>query len=214
MDMNTLQLMKKEIDLAASPVLYNAPVTATALANDWTQHHSTWSVDPEGWLCGKNPGNHAGMAILKADFPGNVMVSCEARTVLPSSHDINLMWNGEWRRDTDQRGVAYVAGLQGWWTGKVGIEKSPDYALTAGTPLFPFEPGRIYSIRAGSIDGHCFMVVDGRVLLECTDPHPIDGQRYTKVGFEAYCSHIQIRSIQIQQIVWKPVEMRYTPEFS
>ncbi|MBV5314174.1 MAG: hypothetical protein JZU47_12805 [Prolixibacteraceae bacterium] len=104
-----------------------------------------------GWLEGENPKNWPGMAVLKQDFPGNVLVEFEAQTILPSSHDINVMWNGEWLASTDQRGTAYVAGLQGWWTGKVGIEKSNDYKFMCGTALFHFEPGKIYKIQAGSI---------------------------------------------------------------
>jgi hypothetical protein len=208
----SLQLMRKVIDIKKSTILFNQPITAKSLESDWTIHHSQWTVK-DGWLTGKNPGNYPGMAILKKDFPGNVLVEFEARTVKPSTHDINVMWNGEWTDSTDQRGFAYVAGLQGWWTGKVGIEKSPEYKLMTGTPLFQFEPGRIYKIQAGSIDGHCFIFVNGKLLLEVTDPNPIDNKRYTKVGFEAYSSYIQIRNLVIRQISWKAVDMKYAPEF-
>ena len=210
--MNVIELMKKQILLDSSPVLYNSPVDTEEFATNWTVHHSEWSVD-NGWLVGENRGNWPGMAILKKDFPGNVLVEFEARTVLPSSHDINVMWNGEWLAETDQRGTAYVAGLQGWWTGKVGIEKSNDYKFMVGTPLFGFAPGKIYTIQAGSIDGHCFILANGKLLLEAMDPDPIDNKKYTKVGFEAYSSKIKIRNIVIRQINWKPVEMKYDPEF-
>ena len=50
-----------------------------------------------GWLYNKNPGN--------------VLVEFEASTVAPSSHDINIRWNGEWIDSIDQRGIAYVAGF-------------------------------------------------------------------------------------------------------
>jgi len=206
--MDVLRLMKKEIDLSASRVVYNEPITEENLQKEWIQHHSQWYVK-DGWLEGINKGNWPGMVILKKDFPGNVLVEFDAQTVLPSTHDINVMWNGEWIDSTDQRGTAYVAGLQGWWTGKVGIEKSPEYKFMVGTPLFPFVPGKIYKIQAGSIDGHCFIFADGKLLLEAMDPDPIDNTRFTKVGFEAYASHIRIRNIKIRQIVWRPVEMRY-----
>ena len=210
--MNTIELMKKRILLDSSKVLYEKPVTSEDLMESWTTHHSTWKVK-DGWLEGENTGNWPGMAILKQDFPGNVMIEFEAQTILPSSHDINVMWNGEWLTETDQRGIAYVAGLQGWWTGKVGIEKSNDYKFMVGTPLFNFEPGKIYRIQAGSIDGQCFILADGVLLLEAMDPNPIDNQKYTKVGFEAYCSKIRIRHIQISQIYWEPVDMKYKVDF-
>ena len=210
--MTTLSLMKKRIMYDSSPILYNETVTIETLRNDWTIHHSDWSVT-EGWLTGNNNGNWPGMAILKKSFPGNVLVEFDAQTVLPSTHDINVMWNGEWLEKTDQRGVAYVAGLQGWWTGKVGIEKSPDYKFMTGTSLFKFKPGKVYRIIAGSIDGHCFILADGQLLLETMDPEPIDNQKYTKVGFEAYASKIKIKNITIRQIRWEIAEMKYDPEF-
>jgi len=209
---NTIDLMKKRILLDSSKILYQKPVTPEDFNTEWTVHHSAWEVK-DGWLVGENSGNWPGMAILKQDFRGNVLVEFEAQTVLPSTHDINVMWNGEWLTEKDQRGIAYVAGLQGWWTGKVGIEKSNDYKFMVGTPLFGFEPGRIYRIQAGSIDGHCFIFADGKLLLEAMDPDPIDNRKYTKVGFEAYCSKIRIRNICIRQISWEPVELKYEAEF-
>ncbi len=210
--MNVIELMKKRILLDSSKVLYNDPLSTEGFESGWTVHHSKWGVE-DGWLVGENRGNWPGMAILKQDFPGNVLVEFEAQTILPSSHDINVMWNGEWLDETDQRGLAYVAGLQGWWTGKVGIEKSNDYKFMVGTPLLDFVPGKIYKIQAGSIDGHCFILANGKLLLEAMDPDPIDNQKYTKVGFEAYCSKIKIRNIVIRQINWEPVDMKYEPEF-
>lgn len=210
--MSTITLMKKRILLDSSKVLYDKPVTKEDFQGSWTVYNSKWEVK-DGWLEGENPGNWPGMAILKQDFPGNVMVEFEAQTILPSSHDINVMWNGEWLAATNQRGIAYVAGLQGWWTGKVGIEKSNDYKFMVGTPLFDFEPGKIYRIQAGSIDGHCFIIADGKLLLEAMDPDPIDNQKYTKIGFEAYCSKIRIRNIRIRQIYWESVNMKYEIEF-
>ncbi len=209
---NTIALMKKTIRVDSSKVLYNKAITQEEFSKDWTVHHSNWKVE-DGWLIGENPGNWPGMAILKQDFPGNVLIEFEAQTILPSSHDINVMWNGEWLPETDQRGIAYVAGLQGWWTGKVGIEKSNDYKFMVGTPLFNFEPGKLYKIQAGSIDGQCFILADGKLLLEAMDPNPIDNQKYTKVGFEAYCSKIRIRNIKIMQIYWEPVDMKYEVDF-
>ncbi len=211
-NMDTLELMRKEIILSSCPVLFDEEITAESLAKNWTSHHSEWWLE-DGWLHGKNPGNHPGMLILNKDFPGNVLVEFEATTVEPSTHDINVMWNGEWLDSIDQRGVAYVAGLQGWWTGKVGIEKSPDYKFMVGTPLLDFQPGKLYHIMAGSIDGHCFIFANGNLLLEAMDPDPIDNQKYTKVGLEAYSSHIKVRNVKIRQIEWKPVDMKYEPEF-
>lgn len=207
-----LRIMRKQIDLENSPVLYNKPFSKEMLEQDWKIYNSEWWVE-DGWLTGQNPGNFPGMAVSKMDFPGNVMLEFEARTVLPCTHDINFMWNGSWDEQKNQRDLAYVAGLQGWWEGKVGIEKSPEYVLNAGTPLFNFKPGKTYKLLGGSIDGHCFEFIDGKLCLEVTDTDPIDSQKYAKVGFEAYCSKIQIRNLVVRQIKWEPLELSYTPEF-
>jgi hypothetical protein len=204
--------MRKEIDLAGSEVLEVPLLTQETFLEDWRVYNSEWWIE-DGWLTGKNPENAPGMAIMKKDFPGNVMVEFEARTVLPSTHDIDVMWNGEWNENLNRRGLAYVAGIGGWWEGKVGLEKSPDYKLTATTPLFDFRPGNTYKILAGSIDGHMFICVNEKLLLELTDPEPIGHSTCAKVGFEAYCSFIQVRNIVIRKIKWEHVEMSYKSEF-
>jgi hypothetical protein len=207
-----LYIMQKELDINNSKILFDEPITAGNFERICKVYSAEWSVEG-GWLTGKNPGNFPGMVFLKGDYPGNVLVEFETRTVPPCTHDINFMWNGCWDETKNERGLAYVAGVQGWWEGKVGIEKSPEYKLNAGTPLFSFEPGRIYNIMGGSVDGHCFIFVDGILALEVTDPDPIDSQKFTKVGFEAYCSHIQIRNIKVRSISWRKRELKYTPEF-
>lgn len=45
------------------------------------------------------------------------------------------------------------------------------------------------------------------------DPDPIDQSRYGRVGFEAYCSQIQIRSFRVKQLTCTPKESVYFPEF-
>ncbi len=207
-----LEIMGKNIDLEKSELLYDEPISAKRFTANWIVYGGDWQVQGE-WLAGKNPANCPGMVFLKGDYPGNVLVDFEARTVLPCTHDIDFMWNGSWDSEKNQRGLAYVAGLEGWWTGKVGIEKSPEYKLTAGTPLFDFNPGQTYRIQGGSIDGHCFIFVNGQLILELTYPDPIDSRKFTKVGFEAYCSHIQIRNVKVRRIAWQPVPLKYTPEF-
>lgn len=204
--------MRKVIDLENSPVIYDEVITEEVFHRDWNAYHGSWWIE-QGWLTGKNPNNYPAMVVSKKDFPGNVIVEFEARTVLPSTHDINFMWCGSWNEEKNERDVAYVAGLQGWWEGKVGFEKSPDYKLNVATQLFNFEPGKTYHIMGGSIDGHCFVLIDGKLALEITDPDPIDSEKYAKVGFEAYCSHIQIKNIKIRQISWKPNMLNYEPEF-
>ena len=205
-------IMKKRIELERSKVLYERPFTDESLARDWQVRGGRWWIE-DGWLTGKNPENQPGMVTSRARYCCNVMLDFEARTVPPSTHDIDCMWNGSWDEVANRRDVAYVAGLQGWWEGKVGFEKSPEYKLNAATPLFAFEAGKTYHMQAGSIDGHAFVFVDGQLILEVTDPDPIDSRRYGMIGFEAYASFIQVRRLVVREIAWGERTQSYPPEF-
>ena len=210
--MQSLSIVGKQIDLDRSEVLYDRPFTAETLSADWQVRGGEWRVEGE-WLTGRNPENRPGMVTSRASYCCNVLLDFEARTVPPCTHDINCMWNGSWYEDRNERALAYVAGLEGWWEGKVGFEKSPEYKLIAATPLFDFEPGRTYRTQAGSIDGHAFVFVDGRLMLEVKDPDPIDASRYGMIGFEAYASMIQVRRLVVRRIAWSERALRYEAEF-
>ena len=128
--MNKLQLIGKEIDVANSEVLFNKQITAENLKTEWEIHNCLWTVE-NGWLTGKNPDESAGMALLKENFQGNILLEFVGRTVYPSTHDIDFLWNGEWSDSLNSCGIGYIGGISGWWTGRTGIEKSPDYKLRA-----------------------------------------------------------------------------------
>jgi hypothetical protein len=123
------------------------------------------------------------------------------------------MWNLSWDAQNNRRGPAYVLGIQGWWNGKIGFEKAPDNKLLAAAPCPWFEPGREYHVQAGSIDGHCFVFVDGVLRAELTDPDPIDSRRHNRIGFEAYQCQVRISRLTVRQIVWERVVEEYRPEF-
>jgi hypothetical protein len=210
--MAELVIMRKRIDLDKSPVLYNRPLSAESFDEDWEVRSADWRY-AEGSFWGTNPDAGPGVIFSRRSFPGNVLVEFFARTVPPSTHDIDVMWNMTWDEVRNQRGASYVAGIQGWWTGNVGIEKSPEYRLIATTPCPWFEPGREYFVQAGSIDGHCFLFVDGVLRLELMDPDPIDSTLHNRVGFEAYQSMIQIRQVTVRQVHWREDELAYPQEF-
>jgi hypothetical protein len=210
--MTKLILMNKTIDLEASPVLYDRELTEAVFKSDWETRNAEW-VCKDGALWGTNPKPGPGVVFTRQGFPGNVLVDCRAQTVLPSRHDIDVMWNMTWDDEKNQRGWAYVAGLQGWWTGNIGIEKSPTYKPIAAAPCPWFEPGKEYHIQAGSIDGHCFIFVDGILRLELLDSEPIDSAVNNRIGFEAYQSMVKISRVVVRQIVWTKTEFPYPVEF-
>jgi len=207
-----LHLIGKRIDTDNLPVLFDPTISAEALGKDWTVHASEW-VAEDGWYIGMNRDNGAGMLVSRKDFFGDIVLEFDARTIPPCTHDIDCMWSGSWDSITGTRGTAYVAGLQRWWTGKAGIEKSPEYKMNACTPLFHLEPGRTYHVIAGSAEGHCFFAVDGQLLMEMMDPDPIDTAKHGKIGFEAYCSMFAVKSIQVKKMQWVSELLHYEPEF-
>ena len=108
-----LQLTEKEIDVGRSPVLFSDNITCENIDLFFETHNSQWSVE-DGWLTGLNPDESAGMAVMKQDFPGNIMLEFEGRTKLPSTHDINFMWNGEWSDELNICRNAYIGSICGW----------------------------------------------------------------------------------------------------
>jgi len=207
-----LRLIGVDVDLVNSPVLYSKVFTDEVIKEDFDIRSGEWYVE-DGWLVGKNPGSFPGMILHNDDFFGNVMLDFKAKMIEPSTHDINVMINGSWNYETNQRDIAYVVGFEGFWHGNVGFEKSPTYNMYVATSLLEFDPGKTYHFQVGNIDGHIFAVVDGKIALEILDPEPIDTSKYAKVGFEAFSSWWKVTDFSVKRIEYKKVKERYIPEF-
>ena len=205
-------LMKKEINPDAMEILYDKPFTKESFEQDFEVRDGNWYVK-DGWLIGESRKNFASMAILKESYYGPVCLDFYAKVLEPCTHDINCMWSGSWNEETNTRDIAYVAGIGGWWDGKIGFEKSPDYKLNCGTKMFNFEPGRTYHMQCGSIGGHVFVIVDGALAIEATDPEPIDQQHFGRIGFEAYCTRVAYTDFKIRRATYKDIVAEYQPEF-
>ena len=171
-----------------------------------------WKVE-EGWVVGKNPKMCPGMIISKENFFGNVMLEITVQMVPPATHDVNVMINGEWDEEKDIRGNAYVAGMEAFWHGNVGFEKSPEYKLTAATPLFDFNPEKEYNFKMGNVEGKIFVLVDDKLCLEISDPDPLDTSKYGKIGFEAYSSWWKFKNMRVYELKYEKIEEYYNPEF-
>lgn len=171
-----------------------------------------WMTE-DGWVVGKNPKMCPGMIISKEDFFGNVMLELTVRMVPPATHDVNVMINGEWDEEKDERGNAYVAGMEAFWHGNVGFEKSPEYKLTAATPLFGFDPEKEYNFKMGNVEGKIFVLVDDKLCLEISDPDPLDTSKYGKIGFEAYSSWWKFKNVRVYGLKYEKIEEYYNPEF-
>ena len=208
-----LRLVGYDVDLAHSEVLLSVDTFDDALLNKhFSVKTGSWHTE-DGWVVGRNPNMCPGMIVSRGDYPGNVMLELTAKMVAPSTHDINIMINGEWDDETNIRGNAYVAGLEAFWHGNVGFEKSPEYKLTAATQLFAFDPEKEYRLTLGNISGKIFVLVDGKLCLEITDPEPLDETKFGKIGMEAYSSCWKFKNLRVCRLVYKEVKEYYNPEF-
>ena len=207
-----IKLLGKRLEPDTMPVLYDAPFTQETFERDFEVRAGKWHVE-DGWLIGENPNMSADIALLKESFYGPVMLDFYAKVLPPSTHDINCMWSGSWNEEKNAWGLAYVAGLGGFWDRKVGFEKSDEYKLVAATKLMEFEADHVYHMQCGSIGGHVFVVVDGVVALEIRDPDPIDQEKNGRVGFEAFSTRVAYRDLTILRADYTPAKERYEKEF-
>ena len=208
-----IQLMRKRIDPDALEVLYDRPFTPEILKEEFEIKDGNWYVDDEGWLVGENRKNSAAMVMSKGEYFGDVLVEFDAATILPATRDINVTWHGSWNEEINKRDIAYVFGIEGWWEGLIGFERSPEYEFKVGTKLFPFEAGRVYHVQVGNIGNELFIAIDGVLALEVHDPDPIDIMKYGRVGFEAYCTKVKYKNFKVKRITYTDTAKPYDPEF-
>ena len=149
-----IHLMRKRIDPENMPVLYDVPFSPETFERDFEVRDGEWCVE-KGWLTGESRRNFASMAIMRRSFFGPVCLDFRAKVLSPCTHDINCMWSGSWNEADNSRGLAYVAGIGGWWDGKVGFEKSPEYRLNCGTKLLDFRPERCITCSAAASAAMC-----------------------------------------------------------
>ena len=180
---------------------------------DWQKYWKVMAGDwrmENGWLIGTENGNKGGILFSRESFDKNVMLSFTAATVLPATRDVNAVYCAHWDEKTDYLADSYVCGLNGWYDGKSGIERNLTSNLYSTTSLYQYIPGTEVRMTAGAIDGHNFMVVDGKLVTELIDPSPIKGGH---VGFSPYCTILKIKDIEIREIYWEKQKQHYDPEF-
>lgn len=208
-----LKLAFYDVDLKNSEVIHSIDYFDNEeFHENFVVKSGTWYTE-DGWVVGKNPKMCPGMIVSKADFFGHIMVEITAKMVEPATHDINVMINGEWDEEKDIRGNAYVAGAEAFWHGNVGFEKSPEYRLTAATPLFGFDPEKEHNFKMGNVDGKIFVLVDDELCLEISDPDPLDVNKYGKIGFEAYSSWWKFKDLKVYRLNYHKIQEYYNPEF-
>ncbi len=206
--MNEISLLGKKIYMDKSPLLLKYSPD-----EDWQKYWQVMAGDwrmENGWLIGTENGNKGGILFSRESFDKNVMLSFTAATVLPATRDVNAVYCAHWDEKTDYLADSYVCGLNGWYDGKSGIERNLTSNLYSTTSLYQYIPGTEVRMTAGAIDGHNFMIVDGKLVTELIDPSPIKGGH---VGFSPYCTILKIKDIEIREIYWEKQKQHYDPEF-
>jgi len=206
--MNEIRLAGKRILLDKCKVLKHSKPNEDFL-KDWTPKAGEWSYK-DGCLIGKETGNKGGIMFSKDYFEGNVLLEFDVSTELPATRDVNAVFCAKWDDKIDYLGESYVCGLNGWWEDKAGIESNTPGGFCCLTNAYRYEPGKQIHFICGQIDGHCFMVIDGKLVMEYKDPTPIKGGY---VGFSPYCTILKIKNIYIKEIYWEEFHQTYIPEF-
>ena len=194
--MSKIKLVNKIIDIDNSRIIYNKPLD-DSWQDDWQVMAGEWSVQ-DGCLVGVERGNKGGVLFFKQRFDGiNVMLTCKISTILPATRDVNGIFCAEWDDKTDYLGDYYVCGLNGWYDDKSGIEG--------------YKAGEEIELTFGAIDGHCFMLVDGKLVAEHLDG--ILKLNKGHIGFSPYCTMLRIRDIVIREISYVNNQQHYDPEY-
>ncbi len=167
-----------------------------------------WRYD-NGYLIGKELENKGGILYTKQSFAFDIMMTFKMASVLPATRDLNAVWCSQWDEKTDYLGDSYVCGLNGWYDGLSGIERSGAHCFYTSTSLYKYNPGEEVEITCGSINGHCFLLVDGILITELHDNHPL-----TKgyAGFSPYCTELKIKDVVIRKIKYLERHQIYYPE--
>ncbi len=150
-------------------------VFRSAPGDDWQEHFEVMRGEWErvgDCLVGQYRGNAGGILLTRKAYPDGYMMRCRMGTVLPATRDVNCIFCGEWIRDINKLGRAYVCGLNGWYDGKSGIERNDNERMKALTNSYVYTPGSEVEMCVGAINGHTFMVVDGELVCEYIDPTP------------------------------------------
>lgn len=163
-----------------------------------------------GCLIGTETGNKGGILFTKDSYDCDVLMTVEFATVLPATRDLNTVWCAHWDEKTDYLGESYVCGLNGWYDGLSGIERNGGNGLYTATSLYKYEPGKFVTLICGSVEGHCFLVVDSKLICEVKDPDPIVGGH---AGISPYCTMLQIKRIQVRRLRYGQRHQHYDPEF-
>lgn len=196
MEQSVLRIKRKDIYPEKSQLLYRLTPNTETLRADFEIAGGEWSFDGENLISFTDREN-GGLIYSKKHYCGDVLLDFYGKTIESYDNDLNFTFcsNG-WDYEKDCPKAGYLGGLQGWWIGKTGIEKTPyECNLEALTSMHRFTPGKEYHIQAGKVGNKVFVFVDGVMAVELSDPNPIE--RYGRVGLGSYASKIVFRDFKV-----------------
>ena len=180
---------------------------------DWEVSRGEWHAE-NGILTGRYPENGGALVYSNRQFPGDVMLDFWGRLLPPCANDLNFTFRARgWDREKDDADRAYIAGVNGWWMGRTGIEHYPECSPQALTSAFSAESGREYHIQTGIVGDRCFLAVDGSVILELCDPAPIDEPDCNRVGLGVYASQAAFRDFRVLRPKVERLSVEYHSTF-
>ena len=198
-------LVFKRIDLSKSEVVREFKTFDPA---DWPIVVGTpkWEVLPNRIVGGGPDVRTHGQIFYKTPVEGDIVMSFDARIIPPCDHDLVWFWNT--RLDAKPWGQGYLGCLGGWFADMAGIEKLPDYGVSAIAPSCPTKPGQTYRIVSGSVDGIHFIFADGRLVTYFADSnYPKTGAGH--FGFGIYESHAEYSNLTVYRPFRTPLSPSY-----
>lgn len=193
------EILTKVLDLSKSKVLFRF---GTFKPKDWTIVKGTpeWTVSARQITGGGPDETTHGQIFFRKPVKGDVVLEFDAKILPPSYHDLVWFWNTDFSKDP--WGAGYLGCLGGWWGDRAGIEKLPDYAVSAIAPSFPTMPGRRYHIVSGSLGPSHFIIVDGKLVTYFADKDIPDPKRPGYFGFGIYESHAAYSNLVVYRPHW------------
>ena len=205
----TFTMVCKKLDLAKSKELYRF---RSFDPKDWTIVKGTpkWSVGRRSVIGGSPDEPTHGQIFFRKPVKGDVVLEFDAKIVSPSYHDLVWFWNTDF--NGDPWGDGYLGCLGGWWDDMAGIEKLPDYLVSAIAPSFRTEPGRKYHVISGSMGSSHFIIVDGELVTYFADKNIPDPKRPGYFGFGIYESCAEYSNLKVWRPHWTDIgERKYEP---
>lgn len=209
MENGKFTIVCKELDLGKSELLRKFDSFDPA---DWTITKGTpkWTVNRDSIVGGSPDEPTHGQIFYKEPVCGDVVLEFDAVILPPSYHDIVWFWNTDF--GGNPWGAGYLGCLGGWWSDMAGIEKLPDYLVSAIAPSFKTEPGCKYHIVSGSMGASHFIIVDGELVTYFADKNTPDPARPGYFGFGIYESCAAYSNLKVYRPSWTDLgERKYVP---